>query len=672
MPYYNEKFSWNFGDWSFFPIKVAKEFMLFMHEISIKGYAMVDWNPKTIVRTDLNVIKIVDFEFFQLNQEATEFKKSGDYTGNYIHETNVPLLKKLGYNHFWLPAVGVSYDSLMNQHAIIIRLQQIFYFVSRKVPNKISQKIQKIVNFIRINTWISKHKIRQGHVSGTMKISTYNEVLSKQIIKNKRTAFMGLKEFFHIDDILNSKSIYYISKLKKNESHDSDIILKKYIKSSQSRSNNAQTIFLGGSSAWSCRKFKNIGHAQYLCIPISYKIIVFLPAYLRYCIRKLLVYKGVVKISGLTQRWIILENCNHKFSRGPRYFINPSLSANQIFQLIKDLDYKLLRWPQDLCDLDKLSDIDILVSDDDLPVLIKRLDESLGTRALDLYSYSGFGNHGIYGIAYYPPHMSTAIIEGAINGPYGAKIPNHEHAYLSFAYHLIFHKKPKINDINSKISQETWPFPKYFNELIRLSNLANYSSPLTINNICNHLKEKNWFPPKDSLSIYIKEHKHLYHLLEDEKMNPAGLGVFIIREIGEKYELINKVEIDLNNNGFSIILSKQITNDMRPIVAAQMRGGNWSSPNDREEEGGPAHLIITHDPNPKTVKRSKIKKKYPRLDNQRMLINHNLRKKYALEQGLQAKHFNLIHSSDNTNEAVDYIKIINPEYMKLVKNRYKI
>ncbi len=137
-----------------------------------------------------------------------------------------------------------------------------------------------------------------------------------------------------------------------------------------------------------------------------------------------------------------------------------------------------------------------------------------------------------------------------------------------------------------------------------------------------------------------------------------GLAVFLVRDFGLGPALVATVRAEIAESGFEILEERSVDPAREPGVVEKIRGGNWS---DAAAPGGtalPIHAFVCHDPTPVRPSAS-VRKRYPRLDNERTLLKARVRTAVAQEQGLRK--LNVVHASDNTTEAEFYIRALGIE-----------
>ena len=95
------------------------------------------------------------------------------------------------------------------------------------------------------------------------------------------------------------------------------------------------------------------------------------------------------------------------------------------------------------------------------------------------------------------------------------------------------------------------------------------------------------------------------------------------------------------------------------MIARSVRGGNWGRGPWPISGGPPVAAIVVYDPAPLAVTR-KQRRRFPLLANGRLLCKEQIRD--AFNEGVPAdRHCNVVHSSDNGREALDYLRIVAPD-----------
>ena len=158
----------------------------------------------------------------------------------------------------------------------------------------------------------------------------------------------------------------------------------------------------------------------------------------------------------------------------------------------------------------------------------------------------------------------------------------------------------------------------------------------------------------------------------EEKNNNCGLGVFVIRNNAIELELINKIRILIEKYGFEIIVLKYLNLKETTQLINATPSYKWQS-NGVNKRGYPEVCIAVFDLKPIFIRKQRYMqwlKYYPYLDNLRLIFKHSIRSSVLRTLPLH-QHSNLIHATDNSNEACLYIKATMPEKEKYINKWIK-
>jgi hypothetical protein len=137
------------------------------------------------------------------------------------------------------------------------------------------------------------------------------------------------------------------------------------------------------------------------------------------------------------------------------------------------------------------------------------------------------------------------------------------------------------------------------------------------------------------------------------------IAVFLLREEGMRRGGVERASDLIAKYGFQILSTRAFDERMSSTIARSLRGGNWGRGPWPISGGPPVAAIIAYDPSPITPSR-RDKKRFPFIANARLLCKEKLRD--AFNEGFaRDQHCNVIHSSDNGREAMDYLRIIMPD-----------
>ena len=143
-----------------------------------------------------------------------------------------------------------------------------------------------------------------------------------------------------------------------------------------------------------------------------------------------------------------------------------------------------------------------------------------------------------------------------------------------------------------------------------------------------------------------------------------GLAVFLIREEVMRRGGIDRAAKLIESYGFEILASRTIDEGNSTLVARSIRGGNWGRGPWRVSGGPPVAAIVGYDKSPIAPTRRQ-RRRFPFVANARLLCKDKIRD--AFNDGFPAaQHCNVIHSSDNGRESMDYLRIIMPQDLERV------
>ena len=486
----------------------------------------------------------------------------------------------------------------------------------------------------------------------------------KKFVKNKKIASFLINDEYFIENILSlyPKEYYAFNKnLDKDYFFNGKYTQSDYYTYKQVQKNNADIMFLNWTAAAAVRRYVYVGHAELFLLPLNISLLLppVLIGLIRYATRKQYKYSGIFKFDNLSlhyKYWLAYKPTRKKFRLGARRYYSPIIAKEDFFRKLEGITYCLLRWHERLDSMSKDEDLDILVADADVDKFLAVLDQNIGTLPIGLYSESGNVNINNDRISYYPPRLAEEILANIIKGPENVKIPNPEYALLSFIYHLLYHKGYQ-SGLKSEFGNP-YTTKKYREYLELKSKAAGINIPETMEKLADYLKSRNWIPSNDMLNRYAISNSWVkdYYISSKSDKFPPGLTVFIIRELGDKDDIVNEILNSIKNRGFIILNNGRINNNNKMFIAKNIRGGNWCENQVSRISGLPARYIIAFDPAP-IIPDKKFNLSNPVLDNQRIEVKSDLRKKVNVYLPEHEK-TNIIHTSDNSEEALDYIGVI--------------
>lgn len=426
--------------------------------------------------------------------------------------------------------------------------------------------------------------------------------------------------------------------------------------------NNADVVLLEGRSVAAVRSkdLRHVGGARLLLVRRSVRSFLAGLLLLNHVRRGRLAWRGQMFLPAVGSRrscWLVFENVMRK-PRRAKYYAALGRGVADMFGSVADLRYSTLRSAQKIKDPSASGDIDLLVHNDDAGELVRRMTERFGTVPLDVYTPFSVPGHSDGDVAYLPPARALDLLARRERGQSGEWRPCPADALSSYCYHLLFHRQPGALGKEETLLPKTWDDEARFAELMRLCDNAGVARVRTLSDMEALLRREKWFPESETINFVARSNEFVRSRYVVRSPYLPGLAVFIVREAALKYELVGPIETILAAAGFDIKLSQMIPVERRMEVASLFRGGNWASSQDSEPAGVPAHFIVTFDPSPLPMpEQVEIGRAF--VDNKRLLFKKKLRKRTAQLAG--KKRLNTLHSSDNSMQALDYVRLLCPD-----------
>lgn len=426
--------------------------------------------------------------------------------------------------------------------------------------------------------------------------------------------------------------------------------------------NNADVVLLDGASvrALHSKDLKHAGGAKLLLVRPGVRLLLGGIHLVNHMRRRRLVLQGQVTIrteAGSRSRWLVFENASRR-QRSAKYYAALGRDISQMFASVADLRYSTLRSAQKIKDPSTSGDIDLLVHNDDAGEMVRRVTARFGTLPLDIYTPFSVPGHSDGNVAYLPPPRALDLLQRRERGEAGEWRPSPKDALLSYCYHLLFHRHPRVLGEDEALLKKTWDDEARFAELMRLCDGAGIDRVRTLPDIEALLRRENWFPESETVNFLARTSEFVRSRYAVTSPYLPGLAVFVVREAALKYDLVGPIETMLADEGFQIKLSETIPLERRMEIASLFRGGNWVSTQDSEPAGVPAHYIVAFDPDPLPMP-AEVRVERSFVDNKRLLLKKRLRRETAKLAG--KRRLNILHSSDNSGQALDYIERLRPD-----------
>jgi hypothetical protein len=418
---------------------------------------------------------------------------------------------------------------------------------------------------------------------------------------------------------------------------------------------NCSVAILFGRSCLALANKRHLSRFKRILVPLDTSLLFALAGLCRYLRRGNLrvIGKTAFACRGRNLRFIVLENQFVPLVN-PRLYGPAGKTPLEILRELSGINYVLLRSIERIESGSHAGDIDLLVSEADLDRLRSRLLTGPGNYPIDVYTEAGEHGHSYIGVPYFKPSIAKQMLATAHVRPSGIRTASAKWAFLSFCYHLLFHNRLAIGSKDAEVLHSgVFRKPGNLDELQRRAVAAKMETPRTIRDLEQALHAENAFPSIDLIGFYSKKSPGLRRrYLEHGKARP-GLSVFFVRDFGTGLVCVPAIREELKAH-FRILTEGPVTPENGREIMSEVRGGNWQ---DQAAPGGiakPIYWFVCWDDNPIPPSR-KTRHKYPRLDNERIRLKDRIRKQVG---GIAHKPQALLHSSDNTGEALEHLKKI--------------
>ena len=379
--------------------------------------------------------------------------------------------------------------------------------------------------------------------------------------------------------------------------------------------------------------------------------------------------EGVVSLplNGKKRYWLALEHLLSE-SLQVRYSLSKEVGIQGLLEYLhkEDVAYVVLRFFDSLPELHREGgDLDILISDHDEEKVRAFLQEHPGTIGVDVRTPSRSAPNSV---TYYPPPIAREIIESAIDGPARSKIPAPREAFLSFAYHIVYHKGLSAGVPTDISGLTTNPHPEndYKGTVEALARNAGIVIDATMELLDEYLKSEGWQPKPETLikiapwNKWVRERFFAAHQGEE-----IGLSVFILKKKASERGIVDAIiERIQEEKGFKVIAKHVFTERETRYVARHLRGGVWDDHSGAVSDFLPGVAVVVVDMEMLTYAKMGVRQKN---------AEERVRKlKRTLRSMFDTDEVSLIHATDHTHEAYDYITHCFPREKDTIRDDIRI
>jgi hypothetical protein len=248
-------------------------------------------------------------------------------------------------------------------------------------------------------------------------------------------------------------------------------------------------------------------------------------------------------------------------------------------------------------------------------------------------------------------------------------VPAPREHFLSLAYHALYHKGAASGlRLNQKTARRHSRADHDYSAILeRIARRQGIAVPITLADLDAHLDAEGWRPPHDMLVRLGRKNKWVRSLVQYAGAGGTKLddvAVFLLRDEGMKRGGVERAERLLEKHGFEIVATRVFEAAAVKAIARTIRGGNWGRGPWPLSGGLPVAAIVVRDAAPIAVTR-KQRKRFPFVANARLFCKEQIRD--AFNEGFaKEQRCNVIHSSDNGRETLDYLRIIMPDAVEEV------
>jgi hypothetical protein len=442
------------------------------------------------------------------------------------------------------------------------------------------------------------------------------------------------------------------------------------------RQNNADVLILTGPSALQAARFRTVRHAGYIALQ---------PLAIPWC--WLGIWLGLIQWLLGRLAWPQLAHCGNTWDpiplivfpvrrrrphAGARGFIPHRLGVEGFLRRLQAgrVRHAVLRWFEGLPQVRPGEDLDLLVDDVDLEAARSLLDEGPGIQPIDLYSVTGLPGADFRSMPYYPPYLADELLGRAITHRGLCRVPAPREHFLSLAYHALYHKggASGLRGRGKKGRSRKRADHDYPVILRQLAQRLGIDVPISLEDLDAYLESQGWRPPHDMLVRLSRRNRWIRSLLSHPTQDRAAedrLAVFLIREEALRRGGVERAARLIEEQGFRVIATRAFDQRTATTIACSVRGGNWGRGPWPISGGPPVAAIIVYDPAPLAVTRAQ-RRRFPFLANGRLLCKEQIRD--AFNDGVpEEQHCNVVHSSDNGREALDYLRIVAPDVLATIE-----
>lgn len=375
-----------------------------------------------------------------------------------------------------------------------------------------------------------------------------------------------------------------------------------------------------------------------------------LPGLLRLSIKRAVRIRGFVNLKSDhgSQKWLILEYVKFRY---PEFSLSTEVGIQGLLDFLKEekIQYVVLRFFDKLPELFRAhGDLDLLIADEEVEKVRDFLRAHPGPITVDPRGISS---------QYYPQNLAAQILESAVDGPAGSRIPAPREAFFSFGYHAIYHKGfgSGIPSRLSKADVNRTPRNDYSGMLGQMAKGLDIQVPIDMESLDDYFHQEGWRPTSGIFATLAHGNEWMRRRFWTEgQANEVGLGVLILKEKALRLGLIDEIIKEIEQQQFTVIRQIAFDEVSKKAAMSNLRGGNWRSAAGVESNDfTPAVALVVLDTRPFSVFHATQKRRFG--------LSRLTPLKYELRDKFDDDDPSVIHSTDNPGEAWEYIGLCFPE-----------
>jgi hypothetical protein len=295
---------------------------------------------------------------------------------------------------------------------------------------------------------------------------------------------------------------------------------------------------------------------------------------------------------------------------------------------------------------------------------------------IDVYTVSPRNNTAYYSplvdrdscnrIAVFPPYISEQLLDRAVADSNGMKVLPEQDAFFACAYRAAYMESVCCDWQGSQSRCQRCL--TYEAQIRRLAPLAGVPLPEPLNpqSLDQLLHQHGWRPPLDLLEKAARWAPWIRNAFpelecEDEESRTPGVAVFFVRELAVQLGWKERVLATLADNGFELLLVKDLDEETRDRAKRWFRGGDWGAVNLRLSAGPPVSLVLGLDLQPRRAS-AEVRARQPEADNMNTVVAKDATRKLVKSLLPREEAFNPVHSSDSSRQAWTTIRLLLPEH----------